>query len=166
MFFLFDFQRCSHGLSKSLEKDFLLLSVVENFNFWTTLFSKMMPNFWRSEWTSVKVKPKSCLYFTNFLLKSTPCWLTLAKLYHWGHTKLFIVANELNDLVFWQFSFHPSINSFVSCHYSVYALRDYSWEAKPWHSWLSWVKLCSMVANYKMVLVPSTLKKTWGYLRH
>ena len=140
-----------------------LIGIVENISFcflkWCPIFDGLSEYLWKSNQKVVCILP-------IFLLKSTPCWLTLAKLYHWGHTKLFIVANELNDLVFWQFSFHPSINSFVSCHYSVYALRDYSWEAKPWHSWLSWVKLCSMVANYKMVLVPSTLKKTWGYLRH
>ena len=72
----------------SLEEGFLLWSFFENFNFWTTLFSKMMPNFWRSVWTPVKVKSKNYFYFTIFLLKSTRCWLTFAKLHHWGHTNL------------------------------------------------------------------------------
>jgi hypothetical protein len=48
-----------------------------------------VPNFWRSVSTSVKVKSKKYFYFTEFLLKSTPCWLTSAKLPHWGHTNLF-----------------------------------------------------------------------------
>jgi hypothetical protein len=43
----------------------------------------MVPNFWQSVWTSVKVKTKNLLIF---LLKSTPCWLTFPKLHHWGHT--------------------------------------------------------------------------------
>ena len=66
----------------SLEESFLLLSFFENFNFWTTLFFKMVPNFWQSVWTSVKVKSKKYFYFTD----STPCWLTSAKLHHWGYT--------------------------------------------------------------------------------
>ena len=53
----------------SLEEGFLLLSFFENFNFWTTLFSKMVPNFWRSVWTSVKVKSKNYFYFTDFFAK-------------------------------------------------------------------------------------------------
>ena len=46
------------------EEGFLLSSFFENFNFWTTLFSKMEPNFWRSVWTFVKVKSKNYFYFT------------------------------------------------------------------------------------------------------
>ena len=72
----------------SLEEGFLLLSFFENFNFWTTLFTEMVPNFWQSEWTSVKVKSKNYFHFTDFLLKSTPCWLTSAILHYWGHTKI------------------------------------------------------------------------------
>ena len=53
----------------SLKEGFLLLSFFENFNFWTTLFSKMVPNFWRSVWTSVKVKSKNYFYFTDFFAK-------------------------------------------------------------------------------------------------
>jgi len=53
----------------SLEEGFLLLSFFENFNFWTTLFSKMVPNFWRSVWTSVKVKSKNHFHFTDFFAK-------------------------------------------------------------------------------------------------
>ena len=53
----------------SLEEGFLLLSFVENFNFWTTLFSKMVLNFWQSVWTSVKVKSKNDFYFTDFFAK-------------------------------------------------------------------------------------------------
>ena len=53
----------------SLEEGFLLLSFFENFNFWTTLFSKIVPNFWQSVWTSVKVKSKICFHFTDFFAK-------------------------------------------------------------------------------------------------
>ena len=59
----------------SLEEGFMLLSFFENFNFWTTLFSKMVPNFRRSMWrlhimwTTVKVKSKNCFYFTDFFPK-------------------------------------------------------------------------------------------------
>ena len=60
----------------SLEEGFLLLKFFENFNFWTTLFSKMVPNFWRSVWTSVRGKSKNYLFLSIFLLKSTHCWLT------------------------------------------------------------------------------------------
>ena len=59
----------------------------ENSNFWTTLFSKIMPNFWRSAWTSVKVNLNNHFHFTDFFAKSTPSWLTSKKLHHWGHTK-------------------------------------------------------------------------------
>ena len=47
-----------------LEEGFLLFLFFDNFNFWTTLFSKMVPNFWRSMWTSVKVK--SFFFFFGF----------------------------------------------------------------------------------------------------
>ena len=53
----------------SLEEGFLLLPFFENFNFCTTLFSKMVPNFWRSVWTSVKVKSKNYFHFTDFFAK-------------------------------------------------------------------------------------------------
>ena len=53
----------------SLEEVFLLLSFFENLNFWTTLFSKMVPNFWRSVWTSGKVKSKKYFHFTDFFAK-------------------------------------------------------------------------------------------------
>ena len=55
--------------SISLEEGFLLLSFFENFNFWTTLSSKMVPNFWQSVWTSVKAKSKKCFHFTAFFSK-------------------------------------------------------------------------------------------------
>ena len=53
----------------SLEEGFLLLSFFEKLNFWTILFSEMVPNFWRSEWTSVKVKSKNYFHFTDFFAK-------------------------------------------------------------------------------------------------
>ena len=53
----------------SLEEGFVLLSYIKNFNFWTTLFFKMVPNFWRSVWTSVKVKSKDYFYSTDFFTK-------------------------------------------------------------------------------------------------
>jgi hypothetical protein len=53
----------------SLKEGFLLLSFFENYNFWTTLFSKMVPNFWQSVWTFVKVKSKNNFYLTDFFAK-------------------------------------------------------------------------------------------------
>ena len=74
----------------SLEEG-LLLSLLENFNFWTTLFFKIAPNFWWSVWTSLKVKSNNHFHFTDFfLLKSTPCWLTSTKLRQWGHTRIYL----------------------------------------------------------------------------
>ena len=68
-----------------------------------------MPNFWRSVWTSVKVKSQNYFYFTIFLLKSTPCWLTFAKqLHHWGQTTIHIFSSHYiwkNNRNF-QFSLH------------------------------------------------------------
>ena len=63
----------------SLGAGFMFLAFSKNFNFWTTLLSKMGPNFGRSMWTSVKVKSKKYFSFTDFFAK------TSAKLHHWGH---------------------------------------------------------------------------------
>jgi len=65
----------------SLEEGFLLLSFLENFNFWTTLFLKMVPKFWWCEhlWKS---NQKIIFILQIFLLKFTPCWLTSLKLHH------------------------------------------------------------------------------------
>ena len=79
----------------SLEEGFLLLSFFENFNFWTTLFSKMEPNFYGPCEHLWKSNQNNIFLLLIFLLKSTPCWLTSAKLYHWGHTK------GLEGLLFW-----------------------------------------------------------------
>ena len=70
----------------SLEEGFLLLSFFENFNFWTSLFSKMVPNFWGSVWTSVKVKLKDDFHFIDFFAKIYSLLTDFAKLHHWGHT--------------------------------------------------------------------------------
>ena len=61
----------------------LLLSFFENFNFCTTLFSKMVPNIWWSRWTSVKVKSKNYFHCTDLknVLKNPP-------LRHWEHTNI------------------------------------------------------------------------------
>ena len=48
------------------EYQFRRRSFFENFNFLTTVSSKMVPNFWRSVWSSVKVKFKKNFHFTNF----------------------------------------------------------------------------------------------------
>ena len=85
----------------SLEEGFLLVSFFENLNFWTDLFSKMAPNFLRSMWTSVKVKSKNHFHLLIFLLKSTPFWLTSAKLNHLGH---------INTHVAWPKRAHESAN--------------------------------------------------------
>ena len=53
-------------------KKFFVIVVFENFDFWTTLFSKMVPNSRQTMWTSVKVKSKNYFYLTDFLPKSTP----------------------------------------------------------------------------------------------
>ena len=53
----------------SLGECVLLLSNFENFNIWTTLFSKMVPNFLRSVWPSVKVKSKKYFSFTDLFAK-------------------------------------------------------------------------------------------------
>ena len=91
----FDFQRCSHGLSKkslkltftvtflcqkwfdffslkniSLEDGFLLMSFFENFNFWSTLFTKIMLIFqlldleWRLIWQKICFM-KKCYFSLN-----------------------------------------------------------------------------------------------------
>ena len=65
---------------------FLLFSSLENYHFWTTLFSKMKLNFdgpCEHLWKSNK---KNIYILLIFFLKSTPCWLTFAKLHNWGHT--------------------------------------------------------------------------------
>ena len=42
---------------------------------------------WQPMWTSVKVKWKNHISFTDFFLeKSSPCWLTSTKFLHWGCT--------------------------------------------------------------------------------
>ena len=51
------------------------------------LWKSDLGTFRRPMWTSEKVKSKHYYSFTDFLLKSSPCWLTSAKLHHWGHTK-------------------------------------------------------------------------------
>ena len=53
----------------SLGAGFLLLTFFKNFYFWTTLFSNMGPNFWRSVWKSVKVKSKNYFHFNDFFAK-------------------------------------------------------------------------------------------------
>ena len=45
------------------------MSSFENINFWMTLFSKMVPNFWWSVWTSTKIKSKNYFEFTDFFAK-------------------------------------------------------------------------------------------------
>ena len=62
-----------------------------------TFVPKMTSNFWRSVWTFVKVRSKTLFYFTDFLLISTPCWLTSSKLHHWGHTNEGIDGNNADE---------------------------------------------------------------------
>ena len=61
--------------------------------FWTTLYSKMVPNFWRYLWTSVKVKSKNKFHFTDFFDKNYS--LLTPKLHHWGHTNVCTVSTRL-----------------------------------------------------------------------
>ena len=68
---------------------FLLLLFFENFNIWTTLFSKMLSNFGRSLWTSVEVKSKNYFHFTDFCAKIYSLLTHVRKFFHhWGHTKV------------------------------------------------------------------------------
>ena len=69
------------------------------------LCSKKRFIFWAPLWSVLKRNDFSLcehLYRSNqsiifilliFCLKSTPCWLTSAKLYHWGHTK--VLSNQV-----------------------------------------------------------------------
>ena len=46
---------------------------------WRLIFDGPREHLWKSN-------HKIILILLNFLLKSTPCWLTSAQLHHWGHT--------------------------------------------------------------------------------
>jgi hypothetical protein len=50
------------------------------------LWKSDLGTFWQPMWTSVKVKSKNIFLLLIFLQKWSPCWLTSAKLHHWGHT--------------------------------------------------------------------------------
>ena len=56
---------------------------------WCPIFDSPCQHLWKSN-------EKKYFYFTdfNFLQKSTPRWLTSAKLHHWGHTK---IRNNLSN---------------------------------------------------------------------
>ena len=60
---------------------FLITSIFETLSF----FSKIMSNFWRCVWNSVKVKSRNICHLLIFQQTPTPCWFTSAsKLHHWG----------------------------------------------------------------------------------
>ena len=48
---------------------------------WLLIFDGPCEHLWMSN-------QKIILILLTFLLKSTPCWLTSAKLYHWGHSNI------------------------------------------------------------------------------
>ena len=57
-------------------------------------------------------------HFTDFLIKPTPCWLTSAKLHHWGHTtypysRFRIFGSWKSSALFWA-KFWSSPSSKVS----------------------------------------------------
>ena len=62
---------------------FLKTSIFEPLCFlkWCPIFDGPCEHLWKSN-------QKNIIILLIFLLKSTPCWLTAAKLHHWGHTKL------------------------------------------------------------------------------
>ena len=89
--FWFDFHRCSHGLSKighysrkqSGSKIWFLnrkLTLKIRFRHFLMTHVNICEN---------QIKKNILLIF---LLKSSPWWLTSAKLHHWGHTSLFSMS--------------------------------------------------------------------------
>ena len=70
----------------SVKKKFRKIRMIFDIENW--LWKSDLGTFWWPMWTSVKVKSKNYFSFTDFLLKSSPCWLTSAKLHHWGHTNI------------------------------------------------------------------------------
>ena len=51
---------------------------------WRLIFDGPCKHLWKSN-------QKNIFILLIFLLKSTPCWVTSAKLHHWGHTKKYVV---------------------------------------------------------------------------
>ena len=81
-------------------------------------------------WTSVKVKSKKYFYFSDFLLKSSPCWLTSTKLswVHWGHTKLFNLYTLLHNLCVMTLLLPDCAEQYCASHHIFQRLLKLSWE--------------------------------------
>ena len=87
---------------KSFESFFSLknISLEEGFLFlkWCIIFDGPSEHLWKSN-------QKNIFILLIFLLKSTACWLTSAKLHHWGHTNKFHasyqILNQLETLNLW-----------------------------------------------------------------
>ena len=112
--FWFDFHRCSHGSSKSawiwLSKSFFYVKNHSNlrrrfFCYFHSLKTSIFEPLCILKWCPIFDSPCEHLWKSNqknisilliFLLKSTPCWLTSAKLHHWGHT-----IDLLPSVTFW-----------------------------------------------------------------
>ena len=64
----------------SMKKIFRKIRMIFDIENW--LWKSDLGTFWQPMWTSVKVKSKIIFILLIFLLKSSPCWLTPAKLHH------------------------------------------------------------------------------------
>ena len=90
-----------------LKKDFcyfLQNSIVKPLCFlkWFPVFDGLCEHLWKSN---------QIFFFTDFLLKSTSCWLMSAKLYHWDHTTVFLLAIELETTLLG--TFFPSFTQHI-----------------------------------------------------
>ena len=81
------------NLSVLRERVFFLIEIFDNFIFWNTLFSELMPNFWRPIWKSaksVKVSKSQIIFFSR-----------TQKLHHWDRATL-PVATTTKVRIFWE----------------------------------------------------------------
>ena len=76
----------------NLEEDFLLLSFFENFKFWTTLFSKMVPNFWQSD----KPDRIECRWKWHKLVQSLSQELPNCAIHFYGTTYMYDKKSNCN----------------------------------------------------------------------
>ena len=72
---------------------FLKTSIFEPLCFlkWCPIFDGLCEHLWKSN-------QKIIFILLIFLLKSTPCWLTSAKLHHWGHTNMYVSSYTIISL--------------------------------------------------------------------
>ena len=72
------------------------IGIFGNLNFWPPLFSKIMLNFWRLIWKSVKSQIKKKYFsITNFWVKIYSSWPLSLKLHHWSKLKDMLVNIEV-----------------------------------------------------------------------